>query len=92
MTSKFDKFLKASWNAICSVKMRQDARGRAVLESALRNAQVSWGGLRRGIRNFKEVLGKDKKTLVTSLARRPGWAADYSPRTRRGPPRHPRRR
>ena len=45
---KFDRFLKASWNAIFSTKRRQDTRRSPVLESAWRNARVAWGGLRRG--------------------------------------------
>ena len=48
MASNFDTFLKVSWNIIFSTTRRQDASGSPVLESAWRNVQVAWGGLRRG--------------------------------------------
>ena len=50
MESKFDRFLKASWNTIFSAKMRQRGARDALLASARRNAQLAWGGLWRGIR------------------------------------------
>ena len=39
---------KASRNTSFSAQERQDASGPHVLESAWRNVQVAWGGLRRG--------------------------------------------
>ena len=48
MASNFDQFLKASWNAIFWTKRRQETRNPGKVESARRNVQVAWGGLRRG--------------------------------------------
>ena len=41
--SKFDHFLKASWNAIFSAQEAPGTRKPGKFESALRNAQVAWG-------------------------------------------------
>ena len=89
MASKFDQFLKASWNAIFSTKRRQDARRSPVLESAWRNARVAWGGLRRGKtdvqtpRTFEsgtwsKEIGLEGQEDVDSTIQHavPGWAAD----------------
>ena len=48
MASKFEQFLKASWNTIFSTKRRRESRHPPVFRWAQRNAQVAWGGLRRG--------------------------------------------
>ena len=48
MASKFDQFLKASWNAIFSVQEPPRRENGAAKRSAWRNARVAWGGLRRG--------------------------------------------
>ena len=41
--SKFDRFLKASWNTIFSAQEAPGTRTPRKNESALRNAQVAWG-------------------------------------------------
>ena len=46
--SKFDQFLKASWNAIFSAQEAPRRENGAAKRSAWRNARVAWGGLRRG--------------------------------------------
>ena len=51
--SEFDHFVKASWNAIFPAKKRLQTKLRVPRRSARRNAQVAWGGLRRGSRRKK---------------------------------------
>ena len=46
--SKFDHFLKASWNAIFSAKRRQKTIRGAPMCAAWRRAELAWGGLWRG--------------------------------------------
>ena len=48
MGSKFDNFLKASWNAIFSTKKRQGCARGAPRASAGRNARIAWGGFKEG--------------------------------------------
>ena len=79
--SKFDHFLRASWNTIFSAKTHQDAIRPPVLESARRNVQVAWGGVRRGkadvqaprrvdVKNFAlEGLGKKANSRSHSTRR-----------------------
>ena len=89
MASKFDEFLKASWNTIFSVKKRQETRNPRKVESAWRNVQVAWGGLRRGKtevqapRTFEsgtwskkmDLEGQEDLDRIVQHAV-PGWAAD----------------
>ena len=48
MASKFDQFLSASWNTIFSAQEAPRRENPGKIESAWRNVQVAWGGLRRG--------------------------------------------
>ena len=48
MASKSDQYLEASWNTIFSAKKRQETRNPRKVESAWRDVQVAWGGLRWG--------------------------------------------
>ena len=80
MASKFDQFLKASWNTIFSA---QEAPRREILVntgSAWRNARVAWGGLRRGKTDvqtprtlaLEDRLWKDSEgPRINDSARRP---------------------
>ena len=83
MASKFDEFLKASWNTIFSFKKRQETRNPRKVESAWRNVRIAWGGLWRGktdvqtprrvdVRNLAlEGLGRTRRPGSNNLARRP---------------------
>ena len=82
MASKFDQFLKASWNAIFSA---QEAPRRASAADRRRRwsrPEATGGGFRRGKqepprrRIRKEDGRKDSETWYSRLTRRPRWAAD----------------
>ena len=70
MASKFDQFLKASWNAIFWTKRRQETKYWEKLASARRNAQPPGEGLgekswRFDVKNLASGrIQKDKKTWI----------------------------
>ena len=89
MASKFDQFLEASWNTIFSAQEAPRDENPGKVESARRNVQVAWGGLRRGKtevqapRTFESGTWSKKMDLEgqEDLDRMiqhavPGWAAD----------------
>ena len=89
MASKFDKFLKASWNTFFSTKKRQESRQGAASPRMMESARAQWGGFRRGktdvqtprrvaVRNLAlEGLGKFEEDLVIPIQHAvPSWAAD----------------
>ena len=80
--SKFDQFLKASWDAIFSAQEPPRGASAANRRSGGSRPEATGGGFRRGRqepprrRMRKEDRRKDSETSCARLARRPRWAAD----------------
>ena len=80
--SKFDQFLKASWNAIFSAQDPPSGASAANGRSGRSRPEATGGGFRRGKtrtsekKNPEGVIRKDKRTSKPCPARRPRWAAD----------------
>ena len=80
--SKFDQFLKASWNSIFSAQEAPRGASAVFRRCGRSRPEATGGGFRRGKqepprrRIRKEDGRKDSETSCARLARRPRWAAD----------------
>ena len=82
IASKFDQFLKASWNTIFSAQEPPRGASAANRRSGGSRPEATGGGFRRGKtrtskkKNPEGDRRKDSKTSCAHLTRRARWAAD----------------
>ena len=85
MASKFDEFLKASWNAIFSAQEAPRRASAADRRSGWSRPEATGGGFRRGKTRTSEKKNpegdkkKNPETLCAHLTRRPGLGGGLKP-------------